>query len=125
VNEVIFDEDSQESLAEWISKRTKNKYSNCRYLGNAKSGIITVVCAYEFMGDTAYCHIALEGMIPRYFVELMLDYPFNQAKVKRLVARIQKDNKKAIKFVEHLGFQMIDDGEIKQFELLTPRGARS
>jgi len=115
--ELIFDEESQQELKEWIEDKNNSNYSNDRYLGLTKNGIISACCAYEVYGDTAFAHIATEALIPKCFLDVIFDYPFKQLKLNRIIALIDKDNKKASKLVEHMGFNLIDEDQIKVYEM--------
>lgn len=115
--ELIFDLDSQQELKKWIEQKNKANYSNDRYLGLAINGIISICCAYEIYRDTVFAHIATEIKIPKCFLKVMFDYPFNQLKSKRLIALIDKDNEKASKLVEHMGFNLIDKQDTKIYEM--------
>src|SRR5574340_1039197 len=92
--ELIFDEASQAELKEWIKSRTKNNYQRDRYLGIANNGIISACCAYECFGETIFAHIATDAQIPKCFVDVIFDYPFNQLKAKRIIALVGRDDKK-------------------------------
>ena len=73
--ELIFDEESQKELKQWIEQRTYNNYQRDRYLGIAKNGILIACCAYECFGDTIFAHIATDAQIPKCFVDVIFDYP--------------------------------------------------
>lgn len=115
--ELIFDEASQKELKNWIEERTKSNYQRDRYLGIAKNGTISACCAYECFNETIFAHIATDAQIPKCFVDVIFDYPFNQLKAKRIIALIEKDNEKAAKLVEHMGFNLIEISQVKIYEL--------
>ena len=119
--ELIFSEESQAELKEWIESKTNNNYQRDRYLGVAKDGIISACCAYECYGDTIFAHIATDAQIPKCFVDVIFDYPFNQLKANRIIALVEKDNKKAQNLVEHMGFKLIDQDQVKVYELTKER----
>jgi len=115
--ELIFDDDSQKELKEWIESKTGSNYSNDKYIGTANNGIITACCAYEVYGDTTFAHIAVEALIPKCFLNVIFDYPFNQLKLERIIALVEKDNQKASRLVEHMGFSLIDQDQVKVYEM--------
>ena len=115
--ELIFDEQSQNELKQWIEARTNNKYDRDRYLGIAKDGIISACCAYECFGSTIFAHIAVTAQIPKSFLNVIFDYPFNQCKADKVIALVDKDNEKASKLVEKMGFRLIEQNQIKLYEM--------
>jgi L-amino acid N-acyltransferase YncA len=115
--ELIFDKESQNELKKWIESRTGSNYQQDVYLGIAKDGMITACCAYEVYGNAAFAHIATEAQIPKCFLNVIFDYPFNQLKLSRIIALIKNDNQKAIKLVKYMGFKLIDTREVEVYEM--------
>ena len=115
--ELIFDEDSQAELKQWIEERTGNKYQRDKYLGIAKDGNITACCGYECFGSIIFAHIAVTAQIPKSFLQVIFDYPFNQAGADKVIALVDKDNEKASRLVEHMGFRLVEQDKIKLYEM--------
>ena len=87
--------------------------------------IIQGAAFYNFTPYNIYVHVALasgHGINPT-FIAAMLDYPFNQAKVRRLTGLIPLKNHVARKFAEHLGGK-VEGVHEKEYEflLLAPLG---
>lgn len=116
--QLIFDEESQEYLADWMKERTKNYYPNARYLGMAKNGEVIGCVAYEVFSDKVFTHIAFDKALPKFYIKAIFDYPFKQLGFEKIHGLIRKDNLKAIKVAEKFGFQSYKQDEIyKMFEL--------
>lgn len=75
-------------------------------IGLIKDGDLVAGVLYEdWNGANLMCHIRGEkGWADRKFLRIMFDYPFNQIGAKRLTAPISSTNKRAIEFVQRLGF---------------------
>lgn len=67
--------------------------------------IVAGVVYSDWNGHSIYTHQAFEGRLTRQFMWTICDYPFNQVKAKRVTGMIPEQNKQAIKFALHLGFQ--------------------
>lgn len=77
-------------------------------LGWAKQGELVAGVVYnEFNGVNINMHVAAIGKrwMTREFLWAAFDYPFNQARAKRITAFIEDENAAAIQFDVHLGFQ--------------------
>ena len=98
-------------VVEWVAKRT-NEYGNFGSavgIGWQRNGKLTCGVVYnDFNGANINMHVASEGAswLTREFLWTVFDYPFNQAKVKRVTALIGEGNAAARRFNEHIGFTM-------------------
>lgn len=73
----------------------------------SKGRLVAGVLYCEWNGANVICHMAGEGnFLTRKYLYTIFDYPFNQLKVKRVTLPIASTNKKAIRFVKHLGFTL-------------------
>ena len=96
-------------VVEWVAKRT-NEYGNfgaAQGIGWARHGSLVAGVVYcDYNGPNIVGHIAAEGQnwLTRTFLWAMFDYPFNQAKCRRLTAPVGEGNSKSRRFVQHLGF---------------------
>lgn len=115
--ELIFDEESQKELKNWIEEKLGENFIRDRYLGIAKNGNITACCAYECYGDIIFAHIAITAQIPKSFLNVIFDYPFNQCKAEKIIALVEKDNEKASKLVEKMGFKLIEQDQLKLYQM--------
>lgn len=95
-------------VAEWVGAVIGNQFNlnSCEGIGWARGGEIIMGAAFtDFNGASINMHIALvkgERFTPT-FVAAMLDYPFNQAGVKRITGLINENNRASRRFAEHLG----------------------
>jgi RimJ/RimL family protein N-acetyltransferase len=108
--ELIFDEDSQEALAKWISERTKVEHQG-KYLGLTKNGNLIGCAGYEVYDDFVNCHIAFDEQIPRFFIKCMFDYPYEQLNKNKLIVIINRENKKSERLAKKLGFKFLNENE--------------
>jgi len=105
-------------VVEWVAKQTAEFGNFGAAVGiglqkwTPKSGghwvMIAGVVYNEFNGVNICAHIASDGSkrwMTREFLWTIFDYPFNQAKAKRLTVMIGQGNKDSIRLVEHFGFQ--------------------
>lgn len=84
-------------------------WGNYNALGLITGGTLVAGVIYNcFEGTNVNMHIgAVEGSkwMTREFLHAAFDYPFNQMKKRRVSACIHSKRKKAVSFVEHLGFE--------------------
>jgi RimJ/RimL family protein N-acetyltransferase len=106
----------------WLAEKTgcDRLHGWCQYIGLEKNGEIVAVCGYDdFNISSVRAHIAIEGRINRRFLWFILHYPFEQLKVKKMVAPVHSGNAKSLRFCEKLGFvkeaivkDMFADGDL-------------
>lgn len=104
----IIDSDN-ERCRQWIAKHNKTVLGdiNDGYIGLDKDGDLVAVVHYEkYMVGSVTCHIAISGRINRQFLWFIFYYPFEQLKVKKILAPVQSTNERALKFDKHLGFEL-------------------
>ena len=95
-------------VAQWVSDTLgiNLDISRCEGIGWAKGGKIICGTAYAgWNGANVWLHTVIEKgrrMSPTY-VAAMIDYPFNQLKVKRCSALIDQNNQVSRDFAQHLG----------------------
>ena len=97
-------------VVEWVAKRT-NELGNfgCAVgIGWKSDGELVAGVAYaEFNGVNVVCHIASDRSrrwLTRRYLQVIFDYPFVQAGVKRITVCVGEGNRDSRRFVEHLGF---------------------
>lgn len=99
--------DCRVESAVWLSQKT-----NCPPLDESAQYItliddekIIAVCAYDdFNVSSVRAHIAIDGRVNREFLWFIFYYPFEQLKVKKMIAPIHGLNEKCVKFCKKLGF---------------------
>lgn len=97
-------------IVEWVAKRT-NEYGNFGAavgIGWERGGSLVAGVAYsDYNGVNMLMHVASDGSkrwMRREFLRVCFDYPFNQAKVRRVTGLVGEGNLAARRFDEHLGF---------------------
>lgn len=100
-----------QSVVEWVAKRT-NEFGNFGAaigIGWQKdSKLVAGVVYSDYNGVNMQMHVASDGTkrwMTREYLRVCFDYPFNQAKVKRITGLVGEGNVAAQKFDEHLGFE--------------------
>ena len=68
-------------------------------------GALTAGVVYDhFTGASVAATIAIEGRLPRKFLRVIFDYPFNQLQVKKILAYVAESNPRSIRFLRKAGF---------------------
>lgn len=117
MDELIFDQDSQESLKKWITDRTKTNYPESVCIGLARDGELIACVAYQNFEKCIYAHIALEKPLTKNYLNVIFDYPFNQVKQKKLIVLIEEENKKSINLAERLGFRKMHHDKTMVYQM--------
>lgn len=118
MDQLIYDEESQAALKEWITERTKNDYPNSICIGLARDGELIACVSYECFKKGIFAHIALDKPLTRGFLKAIFDYPFKQAKTEILFALVNENNKKANKLVQRLGFNLIQQDKTVFYQMV-------
>lgn len=99
-----------QAVVEWVAKRT-NEYGNFGSavgIGWKRHGALVAGVVYsDFNGANMLMHVASDESrhwLTREYLRVCFDYPFNQAKVKRVTGLVGEGNMAARRFDEHLGF---------------------
>ena len=99
-----------QAVVEWVAKRT-NEFGNfgCAVgIGWEREGALVAGVAYsDYNGVNIQMHVASDGTrrwMTREFLWTCFDYPFNQAKVRRVTGLVGEGNAAARRFDENLGF---------------------
>lgn len=99
-------------MVEWVAKRTNDfgNYGAAVGIGFERDGgLIAGVVYNEFNGVNICMHVASDGSkrwLTREYLRACFDYPFHQAKVKRVTGLVGEGNHEARRFDEHLGFKL-------------------
>jgi len=97
-------------VVRWVAAQT-NEHGNFGAavgIGWGREGrLVAGVVFNEFNGVNIQMHVASDGSrhwMTRQYLWTCFDYPFNQAKVKRITGLVGEGNWQARRFDEHLGF---------------------
>lgn len=99
-----------QEVVDWVASRTGEfgSYGAAVGIGWEKDGSLIAGVVYnDFNGVNMQMHVASDGTgkwMTREYLRVCFDYPFNQAKVKRITGLVGEGNLEARKFDEHLGF---------------------
>jgi RimJ/RimL family protein N-acetyltransferase len=99
--------DRKAESEQWLSQKT-----NCppldesaQYVTLLRGDKIEAVCGYDdFNGASVRAHIAIDGQVNREFLWFIFYYPFEQLRVKKMIAAVHGLNEKCVRFCEKLGF---------------------
>lgn len=96
-----------QQVVEWVAKQTSDfgNFGCAVGIGLERDGQIIAGVAYnEYNGPNINAHIALTEPMTRRYLWTIFDYPFNQAKARRITALVGEGNRKSCHLVERLGF---------------------
>jgi len=108
VKRVVWDE--AQRVGDWVYSKFPGSHFDpeaMTAIGQESGGQIVGGCVYEcFNGRAVQMHVAGDGghWMTMDFLRAVLQYPFLQLGVKKIIAPIDADNAQARKFVEHVGF---------------------
>jgi L-amino acid N-acyltransferase YncA len=101
--------DQPERAGRWLAE--KHKISYCKdesavYIALEHKGEINVVFMYNGLIEhgSVQLHVAVEGRGNKEIRWYAFHYPFIELKVKKIIAPIQADNEKCIRFAINAGF---------------------
>jgi L-amino acid N-acyltransferase YncA len=96
------------NMADWLA----NKLKQCKlsqdstYIGYVINNNLVACVGYEsFTGNSITTHIVIDGYVNYNFFKFIFYYPFNQLKVKKIIAPVSSKNIKSLKFCKKLGFK--------------------
>ena len=79
-------------------------------IGLERDGELVAGTMYDYYnGSSIYAHIAITGAITREWLHAIHWYPFVQLGVNVVIGTVPKDNLKAQRFDEHLGFKLLTE----------------
>lgn len=101
--------DSQR-VGTWVCDKTGGTYDPCSVaIGLEQHGeLIAGVLFDQYNGKSICMHVAAVGpnWLTREYLAVCFDYPFNQAKVTKILGLVDSKNTLARRFDEHLGFRL-------------------
>ena len=111
------------SVANWVAGKVGSPIPSHggAAIGYARDGDILCGVMYEhFTGPCITATIVLDkgSVMPREFLRIIFDYPFNQLGCEQMLAYIAEDNWRSRRLVEHMGFH-----EVARIEGVFPTGA--
>lgn len=97
-----------ERMGQWLAEKTGcQPLVNATYVGLEEDGELIAVCGYDdYLKSSVRSHIAITGQPTREFLKLIFTYPFDQLKVKKMIAPIHSGNVKVHDFCNRLGFRL-------------------
>lgn len=101
--------DQPERCGQWIAEKQGKKYckdESAVYTALEHNGKINVVIMYNNLieNGSIHLHIAIEGQANKHIRWYAFHYPFIELNVKKIIAPIQSNNLKCIKFALNAGF---------------------
>jgi hypothetical protein len=101
--------DQPERCGRWISEKQGTRYckdESAVYIGLEHKGNINVVFMYNGLIDNSsvQLHVAVEGRGNKEIRWYAFHYPFIELNVKKIIAPIQSNNEKCIRFAINAGF---------------------
>lgn len=99
-----------ERVGRWLAAKTDGEWRDgATCVGLERCGQIVAAVMYDqFNGASVCMHVAAEGKrwLNREFLWYAFYYPFRQMGVNVVIGLVAKENRAAVRFDEHLGFQL-------------------
>lgn len=98
-----------ERCGKWLANKQNVEYAkdeSSTYIGLERKGKMQVVFMYNNLieNGSVHLHIAIEGQANKHIRWYAFHYPFIELNVKKIIAPIQSNNLKCIKFALNAGF---------------------
>ena len=94
-----------EYVARWVMEKVGSYTEGMTALGWEIDGVIVAGTAFEnWNGNNMFGHQRIDSPPPKGYWLTVVDYIFNQVKVKRFTATVEADNQKAISLNHKIGF---------------------
>jgi RimJ/RimL family protein N-acetyltransferase len=94
-----------EYVARWVMEKVGSYTEGMTALGWEIDGVIVAGTAFEnWNGNNMFGHQRIDSPPPKGYWLTVVDYIFNQIKVKRFTATVEADNHKAISLNHKIGF---------------------
>lgn len=94
-----------EYVARWVMEKVGSYTEGMTALGWEINGVIVAGTAFEnWNGNNMFGHQRIDSPPPKGYWITVVDYIFNQVKVKRFTATVEADNHKAISLNYKIGF---------------------
>lgn len=104
--EVFFD---VEEIGPFVCEINDTEYipGTCTGVGIKKHGVLIGGVLYcQYNGSSVWMHVAGKGRwLTRELLWYVFDYPFRQLGVNQVLGSVDGNNKEAIRFDEHIGFE--------------------
>ena len=95
-------------IVEWMTPRLDGEPFRSAPTGlgyaDAAGNLVAAVCYSDWTGTSVTASIVID-VITKGFLHYIFDYPFNQLKVKKILAHVAEDNLKSIAMLEKMGFK--------------------
>lgn len=94
-----------EYVARWVMEKVGSYTEGMTALGWEIDGVIVAGTAFEnWNGNNMFGHQRIDSPPPKGYWLTVVDYIFNQVKVKRFTATVEADSHKAISLNHKIGF---------------------
>jgi RimJ/RimL family protein N-acetyltransferase len=94
-----------EYVARWVMEKVGSYTEGMTALGWELNGVIIAGTAFEnWNGNNMFGHQRIDSPPPKGYWLTVVDYIFNQVKVKRFTATVEANNHKAISLNHKIGF---------------------
>jgi RimJ/RimL family protein N-acetyltransferase len=94
-----------EYVARWVMEKVGSYTEGMTALGWEINGVIIAGTAFEnWNGNNMFGHQRIDSPPPKGYWLTVVDYIFNQVKVKRFTATVEANNHKAISLNHKIGF---------------------
>lgn len=94
-------------VGRWVIERTGGVYTklDTTAVGLEHGGKLIAGCIYHMYNINSICmHVAADGAFTKEFIWFSFYYPFEQLKVKKIIAMVESDNELALDIDRRLGF---------------------
>jgi RimJ/RimL family protein N-acetyltransferase len=114
-----------EFVARWVMEKVGSYTEGMTAIGWEKDGIIVAGTAFEnWNGNNMFGHQRIDSSPTKSYWIAVINYIFNQVKVKRFTATVEADNHKAISLNHKIGFvietTLKDAGRNGDLLIMTP-----
>ena len=102
--------DQNDWIGQWVSDKVGGMWipQGSVAIGQVDDGKITAGVIFDrYNGASISSTLAISGKITRDFVQAILHYPFNVAKVNCVINVVSSTNKKSMRLTEHFGFKRV------------------
>jgi RimJ/RimL family protein N-acetyltransferase len=96
-------------VGEWVSARLHtpwNKQGDEAIGLRLRSRIVAGVIYENWNDVSCVCHIAIDGPLTPAYLAAIFHYPFIYGELRKIIAPVNQENAKSVRFVRKLGFNL-------------------